>query len=70
MEEKKQITQTEIDTVIARLRAIPESALISIGSPYGSLSKDQLIKEVEELTPLGKEIIEMQMSYLRSFKKG
>lgn len=70
MTDEEQITQDEIDVVIARLRAIPENALITIGSPEGSLSKEQLIEEVKGLTPLGKEIIRMQMSYLRSFKRG
>jgi len=70
MTDEEQITQDEIDVVIARLRAIPDNALITIGSPEGSLSKEQLINEVKNLTPLGKEIIRMQMSYLRSFKRG
>jgi len=70
MADEEQITQDEIDVVIARLRAIPDNALITIGSPEGSLSKEQLINEVKNLTPLGKEIIGMQMSYLRSFKRG
>lgn len=70
MAEEEQITQDEIDVVIARLRAIPDNALITIGSPEGSLSKEQLMNEVKNLTPLGKEIIRMQMSYLRSFKRG
>ncbi|MBI3413036.1 MAG: hypothetical protein HY051_03085 [Candidatus Aenigmarchaeota archaeon] len=65
-----EITKDEIDIVLVRLRAIPENALISIGGPEGSLSKEKLIEEVENLTPLGKRIIEMQMLYLRSFKKG
>jgi len=70
MADEEQITQDEIDVVIARLRAIPDNALITIGIPEGSLSKEQLMNEVKNLTPLGKEIIRMQMSYLRSFKRG
>lgn len=66
---EEQITKDEIETVIARLRAIPDNALITIGTSEGSLDKDQLIEEVKKLTPLGKEIIKMQMAYLRSFKK-
>lgn len=70
MENKREITQDEIDLVVARLRAIPDNALISAGSYEKTLSKDELIEEVKNLTDVGREIIEIQMGYLRSFKRG
>jgi hypothetical protein len=63
------INDIEKETVIARLRAMPENALVSIGREFGVLSRDDMIKEVMEDSEIGKEIIEMQMAYLRSFKK-
>ena len=35
-----------------------------------SYSRDELIKEVENETEVGKRIVEVYMSYLRSFKEG
>lgn len=69
MEPHKEISEIERDIVIARLRSIPENALISIGTPFGVLSKEDMIREVKEGSPIGKEIVEMQMAYLRSFRK-
>jgi hypothetical protein len=62
------ITTTEKNTVIARLRAIPDNAVISIGFGLKPLTKDEMIDEVENGTEIGKEIVEMQMTYLRSLK--
>lgn len=54
--------------VVARLRSFPSGKKLSIGSD-GEFSKNELIKRVNEGDPIGKKIIEIQLSYLRSFKE-
>lgn len=53
--------------VIARLRSLSSGKKLSIGSE-GEFSRDDLIRMVEKKDKIGKKIIEIQMSYLRSFK--
>ncbi len=62
-------TDIEIETVIARLRAMPEKALISIGMGTKPLNREELIEHVLSEDDIGKKIIEVQMRYLRSFNK-
>ncbi len=54
--------------VIARLSSMPENIKVSIGA-YGNFSKYELMERVKKGDDLGKKIIEMQLFYLRSFKK-
>ena len=58
----------EVEIVVARLRALPENALIAIGFG-GTLSREKMIEEVVNGSEIGKDIVEMQMAYLRSFKE-
>lgn len=58
-----------IEIVKARLSILPQDAVLSIGS-FGELKKDQIIKEVENNTEVGKKVIEVQMEYLQMLKKG
>jgi len=53
--------------VIIRLKTMPPNIKISIG-PRKDLSREGLLKEVENETELGKLIIKMQLEYLRSMK--
>lgn len=62
-------SKVETETVIARLRAMPEKALVSIGMNMKPLTREELIEHVQKADPIGKKIIEVQMNYLRSFKK-
>jgi hypothetical protein len=56
------------DLVIARLDNLPRGIKISIGSA-GSLTKDELIKNVEKETPIGEKIAQIQLAYIHSFIK-
>ncbi len=61
-EMKKQI-------VIERLRQAPPNMQISFGMSNGKfLSRDDLIKQVQEETSMGQKIIDVQMAYLKAFK--
>ena len=55
--------------VITRLQAMPPNLKLSIGK-YGTFTKEELIERVQKEDEVGKLIIEMQLKYLRSFKKG
>ena len=61
-------SEDEIKIVLERLRVIPGTVKLNIGS-YGSFSRDMLIEEVTNNTEIGKLVVKMQMSYLRSFKE-
>ena len=69
MDSSVELHEIEKNTVLARLRSMPDNALISVGFSAKPLTKADLIKAVENESELGKEIIEMHMSYLRSFKE-
>ena len=62
--------QNEIIQIVkARLETMPREAILSIGS-YGEFNRDQLIKEVEQNTEVGKKIVDIQMQYLQMLKEG
>jgi len=61
-------SEDEIKIVLERLRIIPRTVKLNIGS-YGSFSRDRLIEEVTNKTEIGELVVKMQMSYLRSFKE-
>lgn len=54
--------------VIARIKAASDDLAISIGSK--EYTKEAMLKSVEAGDKLGKEIIEMQMEYLRDMAEG
>jgi len=51
-----------------RLYAMPPDVSFSIGH-FGDYTRDQLIKEVEESTEVGKAAIEMQIDFIRKMPK-
>ncbi len=55
--------------VLARLKVLPNNIRISIGS-HGDFNKKELIEHVEADDDIGKKIIEVEMHFLRSLKKG
>lgn len=66
-EEEKQ--KEIIEIVKARLATLPLDAVLSMGS-LGELKREDVIKEVEGNTEIGKKIIAVQLKYLRMLKKG
>ena len=64
-EEEKEI----IELVIARLQTLPEGREISIGSD-GEFTKEDLIQHVQNRDEIGKKMVEVEMSFLRSLKEG
>lgn len=67
---KQAVTDEEIrELVIARLRSFSSGKKISIGSK-GEFTKEELIERVRKEDSIGKKIIQIQLSYLRSLKEG
>lgn len=54
--------------VLARLSVLSEDTMISVGSE-GCFSRDELIESVQEGDNIGNKIAEIEMAWLRSFKK-
>lgn len=55
--------------VIERLKASSDELEVIVGD-LGDYSKEDLIKSVEKGDELGKEVIEMEMSYLKAIAEG
>jgi hypothetical protein len=62
------VNNSEIELVIARLRAMPDNALVSAGMGGGVMNRDALIEHVRnaEKDEIGRKIIEAHLSYMRS----
>ena len=54
--------------VVARLSVLSPDMYIAIGSD-GSFSRDELIQRVEANDEIGKEIADIQLAWLRSWKQ-
>lgn len=54
--------------VVARLSVLSPDTYLAIGSD-GSFSRDDMIERVNAGDEIGKEIIDMQMEWLRSWKQ-
>lgn len=65
----KKITRQVKELVIARLEIMPNNMKVSIGA-YGTFSKEDLKRHVEEEDEVGKKVIEVQMAFLRAIKEG
>lgn len=68
MNKTRAIPEEVINLVVARLETIPSNVELSMGNE-GSFSIEELIKRVREQDEIGKKIIEMQLTYLRSLNK-
>jgi len=55
--------------VLLRLETMPDGISVSIGSE-GELTKEDLINAVKTDSTLGKQIVLMQLEYLKSMKLG
>ena len=64
------ITESEIEVVIARLRAMPDNALVSAGFG-GVMKREELIEHVKNANKdeIGRKIVEAHLNYMRSLGK-
>jgi len=71
MTEENEYKEIEKEIVLERLRQVPPTFKISLGSAEGKfMNRDDLIEEVKKESSIGEEIINIQLAYLRAFKKG
>ena len=71
MEKENELKEIEKEIAIERLRQAPINFSISLGAIDGKfMNRDELIEEVEKESEIGEEIINIQIEYLRAFKKG
>jgi hypothetical protein len=71
MNEENEHKKIEKEIVIERLRQTPPTFKVSLGASDGKfLNRDDLIEEVKNESKIGEEIINIQLGYLRAFKKG
>ena len=64
---KNTTDQEVVDLVIARLETMPSNISMSIGGG-DNMSIQELIERVRVNDEVGKQIVEMQLDYLRSLK--
>lgn len=68
-ENSKFALQEEVkELVLARIKAASDNLRIAIGST--EYTKEEILKNIEEGNTVGKEIIEIQMEYLRDMAEG
>ena len=68
--EEDSIEEIKRKIVIERLRRAPPNLKISFGMPDGKfLNREELIKQVEKDTEIGRRIIKINLEYLKAFKK-
>jgi len=58
-----------IRLIMARLEVWPEDAKLAIVG-FGTYNKRQLIAHVKKGTVIGKKVVEIELEYLKSLKKG
>jgi hypothetical protein len=63
------INKDQKELVLARIQSYSDDVEITIGNEK-SYSKEELIQNVESETDIGKEIVEIQMNYLRDLVNG
>lgn len=68
MSNNKQLQEDIKNLVLARIIASSDDLRIAIGST--EYTKEEMIENVKEGNEIGKEIMEIQMEYLRDMAKG
>ena len=63
------VSVIEKNTVIDLLRSLPDDGLLSIGNGITPLSRDDIIAHIQKEDEIGKKIVDVYMTYLRSLKE-
>ncbi|MBI2675730.1 MAG: hypothetical protein HYX24_04690 [Candidatus Aenigmarchaeota archaeon] len=67
------VEKAAIELVVARLRSMPDNALIAAGMGFSPMGREEIIMHVmnaEKGDKIGIKIVEAHLSYLRSVVKG
>lgn len=67
-EESSELQQQIKDLVIARILTLPEDVSLSVGDQ--DLKREQLVAHVEKEDAIGKDIIDMQLEFIRDMASG
>ncbi|MBI2025534.1 hypothetical protein HYT04_01975 [Candidatus Kaiserbacteria bacterium] len=70
--EEKEISQDIVNLVVTRLESLPRNMKVSIGALEGiggSYSVSELIDSVRKQNAVGKQMVDIQMAYLRNFSR-
>ena len=71
MTKEDNMEELKKEIVIERLRQAPSNIKISFGMSKGEfMERDVLIDNVKKDTEIGKNIVNIQIEYLKAFKKG
>jgi hypothetical protein len=65
-----QLDEKERAVIVARLEVLPPDIHFSSGGPFQNISRDEMIKHVENGDKIGKEYVRIEMDFLRAFKSG
>lgn len=65
---KKKLEKQLQDLVVARLSAIPKNLQMAIGSKL--YTTEELVKSVQDHNEIGKQIVTMQIQYLKDLASG
>jgi len=69
MNKKNEITSQEIkNLVLERLKSFPAGKKLLVGGSK-HLGKDEMIQQVKKETKVGQQIMDIQLNFIRSFKK-
>lgn len=69
MKKRKQITSQEIkNLVLERLKSFPAGKKLLVGGSK-HLGKDEMIQQVKKETKIGQKITDIQLNFIRSFKR-
>ena len=69
--EEDLLIELKKEIIIERLRQAPPTVKVSFGMSDGRfLSRDELINEINKDTEIGRRVVNVQLAYLKAFKKG
>lgn len=68
-EDKKNEEQILKELVLARIDVMPSNFKLSVGNE-GIFTKDQIMDLIEKEDPIGKQIIQMQLSFIKALTSG
>ena len=67
---KKQLKDNEIALVLYRLETLSPKVYFSSGSGGNNISRDDMIKHINNRDEIGEEFVKTDIEFLRAFKNG
>lgn len=68
--DKDNLKQKEIELVVERLEMLPENVYFSSGNGGTSISRDDMVRHIQENDNIGKEFVKTDLEFLRALKEG